>query len=225
MTGVAADRIAHRLDRATAKRRLLDHPFYRAWAAGDLSLDDLGFYSTQYWRQVETFPAYLRNLAKRLPESGARSSVESNLADEIDGDHAGLWQAFAERLGRSASELESADIEPETTACVDAFIEGTRRRSVAFGLGMIYGYESQTPEVATTKVDGLRAFYGVEGSATEYFVLHGELDVEHARELAEVIGEVAGDEESLAEAEAGARAGAEAIWGLLDGVERVRTAV
>ena len=225
MTGVAVHRISQRLDRATAERRLLDHPFYQAWAAGELTLDDLNFYSTQYWRQVETFPTYLRGLAGRLPESSARSSVENNLADEIDGDHAGLWQAFAEGLGRSASELDGADIEPETAACVDAFIEGTRDRSVAFGLGMIYGYESQTPEVATTKVEGLRAFYGIEGSATEYFELHGELDVEHARELAEVIGEVAGDERSLAEAEAGARAGAEAIWSLLDGVERVRTTV
>ncbi|MGH2827324.1 MAG: TenA family transcriptional regulator [Actinomycetota bacterium] len=224
MTGVAVDRISERLDRATADRRLLEHPFYKAWAAGELTLDDLGFYSAQYWRQVETFPAYLRGLAGRLPESPTRSSVESNLADEIDGDHTGLWQVFAEGLGRSASELDGADIEPETAACVDAFIEGTRDRSVAFGLGMIYGYESQTPEVATTKVDGLRALYGIEGAATEYFVLHGELDVEHARELAEVIGEVAGDEDGLAEAEAGARAGAEAIWGLLDGVERVRTA-
>lgn len=224
MTGVAAQRIAHRLNRVTADRRLLDHSFYRAWAAGDLTLDDLGFYATQYWRQVETFPTYLRGVAGRLPESPARTSVEHNLADEIDGDHAGLWQAFAEGLGRSASELEGADIEPETSACIDAFIEGTRDRSVAFGLGMIYGYESQTPEVAKTKVEGLRAFYGVEGPATEYFVLHGELDVEHARELAEVIGEVAGDADSLAEAEAGARAGAEAIWSLLDGVERVRTA-
>ena len=225
MTGDALDHITQRLDRASAGRRLLEHPFYRAWAAGELTLDDLGFYSTQYWRQVETFPTYLRRLAGRLPESPARKSIEGNLADEIEGDHAGLWQTFAEGLGRSASELDGADIEPETAACVDAFIEGTRDRSVAFGLGMIYGYESQTPEVAATKVEGLRSFYGVEDSATDYFVLHGELDVEHAHELAEVIGEVAGDDQSLAEAEMGARAGAEAIWGLLDGVERVRTAV
>ena len=177
MTGVAAERTARRLDRATRDRRLLEHHFYRAWAAGELTLEDLGFYSTQYWRQVETFPAYLRALAERLPESSARTSVESNLSDEIDGDHAGLWQAFAEGLGLSGSKLESADIEPETAACIEAFIEGTSGRSVPFGLGMIYGYESQTPEVATTKVEGLRSFYGIEGPATEYFVLHGELDV------------------------------------------------
>ncbi|MGH2698662.1 MAG: TenA family transcriptional regulator [Actinomycetota bacterium] len=223
MTGSVV--VAERLDRATAERRLLDHPFYRAWAAGELTAGDLGFYSTQYWRQVETFPAYLRTLAGRLPSSPARSTVESNLADEVEGDHAGLWQAFAEGLGRSASELDAADIEPETAACVDAFTEGIRDGSVAFGLGMIYGYESQTPAVAATKIEGLRSFYGLDGSTNEYFELHGELDVEHARELAEVIAEVARDEQSRAEAEAGARAGAEAIWGLLDGVERVRTSL
>ena len=224
MANSAEDRIALRLDRATASRRLLDHPFYRAWAEGTLTLDDLGAYSAQYWRQVETFPAYLSSLAGRLDGSPARAIVERNLADEVEGDHAGLWEAFAEGVGRSAAELEAADIEPETAACVEAFVEGTRDRSVAFGLGMIYGYESQTPEVAKTKVEGLRSFYGVDGPATEYFVLHGELDVEHARELAEVVGEVAADDGGLAEAEAGARAGAEAIWGLLDGVERVRAA-
>ena len=89
---------------------------------------------------------------------------------------------------------------------------------------MLYGYESQTPEVATTKVEGLRSFYGLSGAATEYFELHGELDVEHSTELAAAIDKVASDEAGLAEAEAGARAGAEAIWMLLDGVERVRTA-
>ena len=215
--------VAERLDKATGERRLLDHSFYRAWAAGELTRDDLGFYSTQYWRQVETFPAYLRTLAARMPSSKSRDAIESNLADELEGDHAGLWQAFAEGLGRSATELDSADIEPETAACVDAFTEGTRDRSVAFGLGMIYGYESQTPEVAATKIEGLRNFYGLDGSTNEYFELHGEPDVEHARELAEVIAEVAEDEQACAQAEAGARAGAEAIWGLLDGVERVRT--
>src|SRR5680860_176401 len=77
MTGVAVDRISQRLDRATTDRRLLDHPFYQAWAAGELTLADLNFYSTQYWRQVETFPTYLRGLAGRLPESSARSSVRT----------------------------------------------------------------------------------------------------------------------------------------------------
>jgi pyrroloquinoline-quinone synthase len=213
-----------RLDAAIGDRRLLEHPFYKAWAAGELRRVDLGFYSTQYWRQVESFPTCLRAVASTLEDSRARRTVEANLADELEGDHAGLWQAFAEALGVNGPKLDSADIEPETVACVDAFTHSTKKRSPAFSLGMLYGYESQTPEVASTKVEGLRSFYEVTGAATEYFVLHGELDVEHSTELAGAIVEVAGDEDGLAEAEAGARAGADAIWTLLDGVERVRTA-
>ncbi len=222
MTPITAVRT--RLDAATSDSRLLDHPFYKAWAAGELNRNDLGFYSTQYWRQVESFPTCLRAVASGLKDSPARRTVESNLADELDGDHAGLWQAFAEALGINGPELDSADIEPETIACVDAFTDGTTKRSPAFGLGMLYGYESQTPEVATTKVEGLRSFYGIISTAAEYFVLHGELDVEHSNELAGAIADVAREENDLAEAEAGARAGADAICTLLDGVERVRTA-
>jgi pyrroloquinoline-quinone synthase len=91
-----------------------------------------------------------------------------------------------------------------------------------FALGMLYAYESQTPEVAETKVTGLKNFYGITGAAAEYFQLHGELDVEHSRELAAAIDEVATTDEARAEAVAGAAAGAAAIYGLLDGVARVR---
>ena len=78
------------------------------------------------------------------------------------------------------------------------------------------------PRGRETKVTGLRDYYGIVGDAAEYFQLHGELDVEHSRELAAAIAEVATTDEDRAEAEAGAKAGAAAIYGLLDGVARVR---
>jgi len=81
-------------------RRLLDHPFYKAWAAGELSRDDLGFYSTQYWRQVETFPTCLRAVTSRLEDSRARRAVEENLSDELDVEHSNeLAGAIAEVAG------------------------------------------------------------------------------------------------------------------------------
>jgi pyrroloquinoline-quinone synthase len=216
------DDVRTRLDRATAHRRILEHPFYKAWAAGELSLDDLRHYSGQYWRQVENFPTYLSSLADRLPE-GPATIVKDNLRDELEDDHAGLWLRFAAALEASAEELRSSTPAPETEGCVDAFL-AAESRSPSFALGMIYGYESQTPGVAKTKIEGLTQHYGIEGAATEYFVLHGELDVEHSAQLAEAIAQVAADESSMKEAEAGAAAGAEAIWMLLDGVERVRNA-
>ena len=214
--------VAARLDRVVAGKRLLDHPFYKAWTAGELSTDDLRYYSTQYWQQVESFPGYLSSLADRLPESKARTSVLENLSDEVDGDHKGLWLEFARSVGATEAEVRETLPEPETNECVTAFAEGTDSRSLAFGLGMLYGYESQTPEVAKTKAQGLRDNYGIVGPGLDYFELHGELDVEHSSELASAIAEIATDEVSLSDAEAGARAGAEAIWGLLDGVARSR---
>jgi len=210
------------LDEATSDKRLLEHPFYQAWAAGTLTREDLSFYSTQYWRQVEAFPGYLESLSERMDEGAARTSIEENLADERDDDHPGLWVRFAEALGRDRAHLEAADVEPETASCVDAFGSATAEASVPFALGMLYAYESQTPEVAETKVTGLKDFYGVTGPAAEYFRLHGELDVEHSRELAGAIAEVATTDEQRAEAVAGAEAGATAIYGLLDGVARAR---
>ncbi|MGH2729907.1 MAG: iron-containing redox enzyme family protein [Actinomycetota bacterium] len=213
------DDLAARLDRATHDRRLLDHPFYRAWVAGSLTQADLAFYATQYWRQVEAFPGFLESLAGRL-NGRASAIVTDNLFDERDGDHPGLWRSFAAALG--VEDVGATAPEPETERCVGDFAAVTASASPSFALGMIYGYESQTPEVAATKVAGLREHYGIDGPGIAYFEIHGELDVAHARGLAEAIAAVADDDEALADAEAGARAGAEAIYGLLDGVARVR---
>ena len=213
--------ISARLDEATKQHRLLDHPFYRAWAAGTLTREDLAFYSTQYWRQVEAFPGYLAAVAERLPER-AREIVEANLRDERDDDHPGLWIDFAEALGVAGEAVRSTAVEAETTECVASFTEGASSMSPAFALGMLYAYESQTPEVAKTKIEGLRSHYGIDGAPLTYFELHGELDVHHSSELSSALNDVIEDESDVDDAIAGARAGVRAIYGLLDGVARVR---
>ncbi|HVL64789.1 MAG TPA: iron-containing redox enzyme family protein [Actinomycetota bacterium] len=214
--------LVQRLDDARAAHPILEHPFYVAWAEGTLTKDDLEHYAGQYWRQVEAFPGYLGSLSERLPAGSARDTVAENLADEIDDDHPGLWLRFAEAVGVSERDVRASQVEPETRSCVQAFRDAAENRSLPYALGMLYGYEAQTPAVAETKVKGLRDRYGIDGAALDYFVLHGELDVEHAAGLARAIEEVAGDEEARADAEAGARAGAAAVWTLLDGVARVR---
>jgi pyrroloquinoline-quinone synthase len=217
-----ATHVAYRLKRATERRNLLDHPFYRAWTAGTLTGEDLAFYSTQYWRQVEAFPGYLASIASRLPEGRVREIVNENLSDERDGDHPGLWLRFAQTVGAAPGRVRSAAREPETSVCVESFERAAIAAPLPYALGMLFGYESQTPEVSATKVAGLRERYGIDGEGVEYFELHGKLDVEHTAQLAEAIAEICDDEEDLALAEEGAREGAEAVWILLDGVARVR---
>lgn len=217
-----APALQQRLDDATTHHRLLEHPFYKAWAEGTLTLDDLGYYSTQYWRQVEAFPGYLASISDRLPESRAKKTIDENLRDEIEGDHLGLWLEFAQGVGAAKNDVRRAAPRPETESCVDAFRTAATGRSVPFALGMLYAYESQTPGVAQTKIEGLRAHYGIDGPALEYFELHGELDVEHSAELARALDEMVADERDAQDAVAGARAGAEAIWNLLSGIAAER---
>lgn len=214
--------IRAQLDESTLAKPLLEHPFYRAWAAGTLTRDDLSFYAGQYWRQVEAFPGYLETVADRLPEGAPRDTVLANLADERDDDHPGLWLDFAEALGSERDRTAHSPLAPETAECIEAFSAATKTASPAFAMGMLYGYESQTPKVAETKITGLRDFYGIEGAGVKYFELHGELDVEHSSDMAAAIDEVVADAKDASEAEAGAKAGAEAIWKLLDGVARAR---
>ncbi len=210
--------LQQKLDRATDDHRLLEHPFYKAWAEGTLTLDDLGFYSAQYWRQVEAFPAYLAAIAERLPEGAARATVAENLHDEIEGDHLGLWLEFAAGVGACSDDVRGSAALPLTDECVASFKSAASERSLPFALGMLYAYESQTPGVAQTKIEGLRKHYGIDGPALEYFELHGELDVEHSTDLARAITEIATDDAAEQQAVAGAKAGAEAIWNLLTGI-------
>ncbi|MDP9066857.1 MAG: iron-containing redox enzyme family protein [Actinomycetota bacterium] len=220
---MSSEALKQRMDQATQHARILEHPFYEAWAAGTLTVEDLRFYSSQYWRQVEAFPGYLATIAGRLPDgTAAQATIRANLSDEIEGDHLGLWLEFAQGVGAADAEVRSTDPVAETASCVNAFRQAMAERSLPYALGMLYAYESQTPGVAETKIKGLRAHYGVDGPALEYFRLHGELDIEHSQELARAISEVVSDDAAEKEAEAGARAGADAIWDLLSGIARVR---
>jgi pyrroloquinoline quinone (PQQ) biosynthesis protein C len=157
-----------------------------------------------------------------VAESSTRRTLEANLADETDGDHAGLWVQFAKALGVSRAELDDTPPEPETRSCVAAFEDATAGAAPAFALGMLYGYESQTPEVAVTKAAGLRDNYGFSGDSLDYFELHGQLDVEHSQELAGAIAAECAAQVDDETPSSGAQAGASAIFGLLDGVARVR---
>lgn len=214
--------LKHSLDSAMHDFRLLDHPFYQAWADGTLSLEDLRYYSTQYFKQVENFPTVLETLAERIPDDVARKIVLDNLRDERDGDHPGLWIRFGEALGMKEDDLRSMPASAETDQCVRAFSDAASDMSLPFALGMLYGYESQTPEVAETKVRGLNDHYGIQGRGVEYFSLHGELDVEHANGLIEALDRVIDSDEAKAAAAEGATRGAQAVWHLLDGVVRAR---
>ena len=106
---------------------------------------------------------------------------------------------------------------PETVACARAWA-GDGERSLLETLVATYAIESAQPEIARTKLYGLRAHYGV--GETTYFEVHVERDVEHAAAGRRMIEERlhGAHEERLLSC---ARTVLPANWTLLDGVERV----
>ena len=96
------------LDARIAKHDLLCHPFYKAWAAGDLTREDLREYACDYYHHVAAFPTYLAEFGIRLNDGPLRRAVLANMSDEKGGEdvygdpsasHADLWLDFAEGMG------------------------------------------------------------------------------------------------------------------------------
>ncbi len=170
-----------KIDAAIAEKNLLKHPFYQDWQAGKLSKESLQLYAAQYYRHVEAFPKHLRVLAART-EGPLRDIVLENLAEEENpsAPHPKLWRDFAAALGVSEDDVTCCPALPGTQAVVATFREIVGDRPVAESVAALYAYESQVPEIASTKIDGLKKFYGIdkpEGLA--YFTVHEQADREH----------------------------------------------
>jgi pyrroloquinoline-quinone synthase len=207
-----------RLDAAIAAKSLLTHPFYQDWQAGKLTREALQLYASQYYRHVEAFPAHLRVLAART-EGDLRKIVEENLAEEEDpsGSHPKLWRDFAVALGIPEEDISCCPALPGTQAVVQTFRKICSDRPVEEAVGALYAYESQVPEIATTKISGLKDFYGVnKPQALAYFTVHEEADKAHRAAWRNWLEENAG--ENSARILATAQDALDALWGALDAV-------
>jgi pyrroloquinoline-quinone synthase len=181
MTISAQPSLLDAIDQKIAEHHLLKSPFYQAWTAGTLTRESLALYAAQYYRHVRAFPEYLESLAERA-DATLRPLVEENLAEELDpaNPHPKLWRDFAAAVGADAATLDSAQPLPGIAALVETYRELCERGTVAEAVAALYAYESQVPEIATQKIDGLRRFYGVaEPAALRYFTVHAEADVRH----------------------------------------------
>jgi pyrroloquinoline-quinone synthase len=214
--------ILDKIDAAIARKHLLQHPFYQDWQAGKLSREELQLYAAQYYRHVEGFPKHLRVLAART-EGPVRDVVLENLAQEEDpaGPHPKLWRDFAAALGVSEEDITCCPALPAAQSVVSTFREIVGDRTVAEAVAALYAYESQVPEIATTKIAGLRNFYGVRSpEALAYFRVHEEADRAHRTAWRNWLLEHAeGSEEDIL---AATNEALDALWNILDAVHNKR---
>jgi pyrroloquinoline-quinone synthase len=202
-----------RLEDVRSRWNVLEHPFYQRWSAGELTRDELAVYAGEYRHAVVALADAAAGAAATA-EPELQGALRAHAAEEAS--HVALWDAFAERVGGDVDRAPA----PETAECAEAWAGS--ERDVLASLVALYAIESGQPAISETKLEGLRAHYGItDGPATEYFTLHAELDKEHAaaeRKLIEPRLEGADIDALLSEAERVLSAN----WHLLDGVDRMR---
>ena len=211
-------------------KHLLKHPFYVAWTDGKLTKEQLRHYAEQYLHNVLAEPTYLSAVHFNTPhvhsesnsgDISVRQEVLKNLIDEEHGDnnHPALWKKFAFALGANDKSLANAAALPNTEKLVSTFRDICLNRPFYAGLAALHAFESQVPDVAAVKIDGLAKFYGMKNPADyEFFTVHQKADVYHSQAEWALIERFADTEEKQNEVLAATKEACDALWGFLDGI-------
>jgi pyrroloquinoline-quinone synthase len=210
------------IDNDVTEKHLLKHPFYLAWARGELSKDALTDYSEQYYHHVAAFPTYLSAVHANCDDQATRKELLNNLIDEEAGspNHPELWKKFAGSLGVEEAELAQTGKQPETENLINTFRSVCKQRSTAEGLAALYAYESQIPSICESKIDGLKKHYGfTKPEHYQYFTVHIEADREHSAAEREMLGRYL-DVHNFESVKVSVNRVLDALWDMLSGVCR-----
>jgi pyrroloquinoline-quinone synthase len=218
---MTTEEFLQKLDEIVSERHMLQHPFYIMWNEGQLTIDMLREYAAEYYHQVHFFPTYVSATHANCDDMEIRQMLLENLIEEEHGvnNHPELWRRFAETVGVTREALASRRFLPHTRASVSILKELARRDNPAEGLAALYAYESQIPEISTTKIEGLKKWYNLDTqNALEFFAVHEHADEIHRTVTREALVKMCQSTEQKQAALDAAREAADAFNLLLDGV-------
>ena len=198
---------------------LLKHPFYQVfWNEGKLTREIIKDYAEQYYQHVKAFPRYISATHSICEDIEKRKILLENLQDEENpnGDHPKLWKNFALSVGADKNKIEKAKQESFTKRMIDNFFK-QGRKSYAEGLASLYTYERQIPEIADTKIRGLKKYYGVSSKkGLEFFEAHKAAYVLHRKACEKLLDGLSKKEQK--KAEKAALSTAKYLWNFLSGM-------
>lgn len=222
--------LKQKINAIISEKHLLKHPFYVAWTEGKLTKEQLRHYAEQYFHNVLAEPTYLSAVHFNTPhmhsstnsgDISVRQEVLRNLMDEEYGDknHPALWKHFAFALGATDQSLANAAALPTTDKLVATFRDICLNRPFYAGLAALHAFESQVPDIAAVKIDGLAKFYGMKNpSDYEFFTVHQKADVYHSQAEWAIIERFADTPEKQEAVLAATKEACDALWRFLDGV-------
>ena len=102
-------------------------------------------------------------------------------------------------MGADSEEIEKVKQETFTKDLIKNFFK-QGRASYAEGLASLYTYERQIPEIAETKIQGLKNHYGCNSKkGLEFFEAHKSADVIHRAECEKLLDSLSKEEQEKAE--------------------------
>ena len=207
-----------KLNKKLDQYHLLNHPFYKSWNEGKLTREIIKDYAEQYYQHVKAFPRYISATHSICEDIEKRKILLENLQDEENpnADHPKLWKNFALAMGADPDKIENVKREWFTNDMIENFFYQARK-SYAEGLASLYTYERQIPEIAETKIRGLKKFYGVTSKeGLEFFEAHKAADVIHRKECEKLLDALT--EEEKDKAEKASVLTARYLWNFLSGM-------
>ena len=119
-------------------------------------------------------------------------------------------------MGADSEKIEKVKQDWFTKEMIDNFFKQARL-SYAEGLASLYTYERQIPEIAETKIQGLKKFYGVNSKeGLEFFEAHKAADVIHRVECEKLLDGLTKEEQE--KAEQASMYTARYLWNFLSGM-------
>ena len=201
-----------KIEEVIGEKHMLNHPFYKCWSMGKLKKEELADYLKQYFYIEAAFPRFMSGLHAQTLDAGMRKIMLENLIHEEAGDNNHVAQLL--KICDKGFGIKEIDVEPneETKALISTFEDATTSEDIQKGLAAMIVYKQQVSDVAKTKIEGLRDFYGVTDADTlEFYETHSAVN----RDYHQMLDEVVQDEETVMNTIVKAR---DAFWGFLDGV-------
>ena len=207
-----------------AENHLLNHSFYKAWNAGELKIETIQEYASQYFNHVSAFPRYISGIHTNCEDISIRQELLDNLIEEEKGEdnHPELWLRFGEGMGKSRDAIANSQAIKETNELVDTFMKLSRDEKTHIGMAALYCYESMVPEIAENKIDGLKKYYNINDENTlKFFTVHIHADKWHREVISELLSNLCDSDKKREEALDAMNKALYALNNFLSGIERV----
>jgi len=228
MTGMMEKKdFFHALEEARAPGHSGGHPLSRAWAQGELTRAQLGFYATQHFYYIDPIPQQFAHFFARLPDlDGRRIMLENLLGEEMPDQPEKRHPELMLKFGVACGLERQAMIDAEKNQKILAGARGMRAwiwemvafRSLAEACaGIMVALEGQLPTLYPKYVDAMEKM-GFSDDDLEFFHVHIVADIEHAGAGLELTHRYATTPELQQHAIAAVRASGAMRWRMLDGI-------